>query len=213
MRPPRSEPSPIAALTLATTLMLSVLDASGVVAGQSVVRSDWRQFGGPTRDFHVESSPLSTTWPASGPMEIWRRPLGEGYSSVLVDGETLVTMYRDGEDEVVVALNARNGETRWQHVYHAPLVHDGYFDVWLNAAGPGPYSMPLIVDGIVFAIGVNGHFHALDGGTGAVLWSHDLVELFGLTDYNAFASSPLAYARNLILPLGGKRQRGRRLQS
>jgi outer membrane protein assembly factor BamB len=145
-------------------------------------------------------------WPESGPRQLWRRPLGEGYSSILVDGATLVTMYRRGDAEVVIALDAETGATRWEHAYRAPLTHDGYFDVWLNAAGPGPYSTPLIADGTVFVVGVTGEFHALDLRTGALRWSHDLVAMFDLRDYNAFAASPLAYAGNVILPLGGSRR-------
>ena len=163
----------------------------------------WPQWGGPTRNFHVESATTASTWPDSGPTQLWHRPLGEGYSSILVDDSTLVTMYREGDEEIIIALDAGTGATRWQYSYHAPLVHDGYFDVWLNAAGPGPFSTPLIADRTVFAVGVNGHLHALDKRTGTLLWSHDLVELFDLTDYNAFASSPLAFAQTVILPLGG----------
>lgn len=165
--------------------------------------ADWPQLGGPTRDFRVPAASLARTWPEAGPRQRWRRALGEGYSSVLVDGTTLVTMYRRGESEVVVALDSASGKTRWEHAYPAPLTHDGYFDVWLNAAGPGPYSSPLIADGMVFAVGVTGRFHALDMRTGAVRWSHDLVSFVEGGDYNAFASSPLAYGDTVVLPLGG----------
>ena len=163
----------------------------------------WHQWGGPDRNFHAESATLPTTWPEMGPTQLWSRSLGEGYSSILVDGNSLVTMYRDGNDEIIVALDADTGLTRWEHAYHAPLVSDGYFDVWLNSAGPGPYATPLIDGGTVFAIGVNGQLHALEKNTGAVRWSHDLVDMFELTDYNAFASSPIAYGQTVILPLGG----------
>ena len=162
--------------------------------------------GGPTRNFRTNAVPIARTWPESGPRQLWRRALGEGYSSILVDGDTLVTMYRRGENEIVVALDAATGTTRWEHAYSAPLTHNGYFDVWLNAAGPGPYATPLIADGTVFTVGVTGKFRALDLRTGAVRWSHDLVALFKLNDYNAFASSPLAHEDNVILPLGGSQQ-------
>ncbi len=173
--------------------------------------SGWSQWGGPTRNFHVDSEPIASVWPEDGPSELWRRPLGEGYSSIVVANEMLVTMYRDGEDEVVIGLDAATGSTRWAHAYHAPLVHNGYFDIWLNSAGPGPYSTPLVLQtgeasAAVVAIGVNGHLHTLDTATGDLLWSHDLVERFALSDYNAFASSPLAYGETVIVPLGGSRQ-------
>ena len=163
----------------------------------------WNQFGGPHRNFHVESVPLADTWPDGGPTRLWGRPLGEGYSSIVVDGGLLVTMYRDGDEEVVTALDASTGSTLWRHVSQAPLVHNGYVDIWLNASGPGPYSTPLIAGDAVFAVGIEGRFDSLDKRTGEVLWSHDLVELFDLSEYNAFASSPLAFGETVILPLGG----------
>ena len=186
--------------------VLAVLAAPITVVGQAERPAvGWLQLGGPTRNFHVESDSLAHRWPDGGPTQLWSRPLGEGYSSIVVDvdHDMLVTMYRDGEDEIIIALDAGTGATRWRHAYHAPLVHNGYVDVWLNAAGPGPYSTPLIAGGRVFAVGVDGYFHALDANTGELGWSHDLVNLFDLADYNAFASSPLAYAETVILPPGG----------
>ena len=165
--------------------------------------AQWPQLGGPDRNYQVDSAPLVDEWPSGGPPRLWSRPLGEGYSSVVVDGETLVTMYRQQDQEVVVALEAETGAVRWRHSYAAPLMHNGYVDVWLNGAGPGPYSTPLIADGAVFAVGVDGHFHALDLVSGAVRWSHRLPDLFGLSEYNAFASSPLGFGDTVLLALGG----------
>ena len=169
-------------------------------------RAAWLQWGGPARDFHVDSASIGKNWPQAGPKQLWRQELGEGYSSVLVDGDTLVTMYRRGDDEVVVALDARTGNRRWEHAYRAPLLHNGVFDVWLNSAGPGPYSTPLIVDGTVFSVGVNGHLRALELRSGTLRWSQNLVERFKLTDFNGFASSPLAYGSTVIVPLGSSSQ-------
>jgi outer membrane protein assembly factor BamB len=190
-------------VTALSAVPVLVALASGGVMDAQAVSGEWRQLGGPTRNFRVTSARIARTWPEGGPRQLWRRALGEGYSSILADGGTLVTMYRRGDSEIVVALDAATGKTQWEHAYSAPLTHNGYFDVWLNSAGPGPYSTPLIADGTVFAVGVTGKFHALELRTGAVRWSHDLVALFKLTDYNAFASSPLAYEDNVILPLGG----------
>ena len=163
----------------------------------------WGQWGGPSRNFHVSAGRIAETWPESGPTQLWNRALGEGYSSILVDQGLLITMYREGDDEVVIALDANTGATTWQFGYDAPLLNNGYFDVWLNSAGPGPYSTPVIAGETVFTVGVNGHFHALDKRSGEVRWSHNLVNTFDLLDYNAFASSPLVYGPTVILPLGG----------
>ena len=165
--------------------------------------SGWDQLGGLTRNFQVDSAPLADTWPDDGPPTLWTRPLGEGYSSIVVDGDLLVTMYREQEDEVIIGLDAASGATRWRHAYPAPLAHNGYVDIWLNASGPGPYSTPLLAYGGVFAVGIDGALHALEAETGLVRWSVNLAERFELAEYNAFASSPLAFDGTVIVPLGG----------
>ena len=175
----------------------------GTEPAESPQPDGWRQLGGPQRNFRVDSAAVAVAWDAAGPTRLWSRPLGEGYSSILADGDLLVTMYRRGDEEVIVALDAATGATRWEHAYHAPLVHNGYFDVWLNSAGPGPYSTPMIAGDVVFAVGVDGRFHALDKRSGELRWARDLAADFDVAEYNAFASSPLAYGRTVILPLGG----------
>ena len=194
-----------AALRLAAPIFV-LITSSGSSTDAQTPGGEWPQWGGPHRNFHAESARIARTWPENGPRQRWRRPLGEGYSTILVDGGTLVTMYRRGNSEVIVALQAATGQPLWEHAYDAPLTRDGYFDVWLNSAGPGPYSTPLIADGMVFAVGVTGKFHALDLKSGALRWSKDLVAVFKLKGYNAFAASPLAYKTEVVLPLGGSSQ-------
>ena len=193
-----------------TLIAIAIVELAALVlvatTAQDPAPAAWPQWGGPERNFRVPAADFPRTWGEDGPALLWRRPLGEGYSAILAGGERLFTMYRDGDSEVVIALDAATGNTRWQHAYHAPLLHDGYFDVWLNSAGPGPYSSPLLAGGSVFTIGVNGHLHALDARTGALRWSHNLVDMFDLDDYNAFASSPIAHGENIIQPLGGSGQ-------
>ena len=53
----------------------------------------WRQLGGPHRNFRVDSAAVATAWGAGGPTRLWSRSLGEGYSSILADGDLLMTMY------------------------------------------------------------------------------------------------------------------------
>ena len=181
---------------------VTVVVASGVASAQTP-DPGWTQWGGPERNFHVEVEGLATSWPDEGPSELWRRPLGEGYSSVVADGNTLFTMYRDRGEEFIVALDATTGETRWQYAYETPIMQEGYSQVWLNSAGPGPYSTPVVTGDAVFAVGVHGWLHALDKRTGTLLWSRDLVDQFDLTSHLGFASSPLAYRNTVILPVGG----------
>src|SRR5688572_24861301 len=77
----------------------------------------WPQWGGPNRNFRVESKGLAASWPSSGPRRLWNRPLGEGYSGIVVNEGKLYTMYRKDEQEVVAALDAGTGQTLWEHSY------------------------------------------------------------------------------------------------
>ena len=175
----------------------------------AVVQSpDWTQWGGPHRNFKTDSTGLAESWPEEGPPALWSRPLGDGYSTILAQDGTLYTMYRDssGEregQEVVIALSAATGQTRWEYRYDQPL------PAKLNAGfGPGPHSTPLLVGDRIFAVGSIAKMHALDKKTGQLLWARDLYNEFsldriGLPSNRGYAPSPIAYGDTVILPLGG----------
>ena len=166
----------------------------------------WHQWGGPDRNFHASSTGLATTWPAGGPKELWRRSLGEGYSSIVVDSDALYTMYRVDDDEIVVSLDAVTGKTRWEHRYQAPLLDHMDYGTWLRQGGAGPFSTPLLLGDVVYAVGTTAKFHALDRKTGDVLWYHNLDEKFQMSGYHGYAASPMVYDGNILLPVGGRGQ-------
>src|SRR5262249_32909091 len=90
-------------------------------------------------------------------------------------GETPRRRRPGGADgEVVAALDAATGRTLWEHVYEAPPVSG------MNLQeGAGPHATPLVVGGLVYAVGATGKLHALDEKTGRVVWSHDLWQELG----------------------------------
>jgi outer membrane protein assembly factor BamB len=147
------------------------------------------------------SKGLAASWPASGPKQLWSRPLGQGHSSILVSGNTLYTMYSQGEQEVVIALAADTGKTIWEHKYEAPTAGMNYKE------GLGPHSTPLLVGDRLFTVGAIGKFHALDKKTGKVLWSHDLWKDYGGKRMDrGYSCSPLLYKNTIIVTLGGQGQ-------
>ena len=177
----------------------------------------WPQYGGPARDFKTAPAALATSWPASGPRELWSRPLGEGYSGIVADGTALYTLYRPlkgllatmadrfrstaTSPEVVIALDAASGRTLWEHAYDAPILSGMNVEY-----GTGPHSTPLVAGERVFAVGSTGRMHALDRRTGRVLWSQDLVALGGAVHSRGYACSPLAHGSTVITTLGAPGQ-------
>src|SRR3954452_5089121 len=103
------------AILLVTASAAVLATLRGAPMRAQAPQGGWPQWGGPSRDFHVDAAAIARTWPESGPRVSWRRPLGEGYSSILVDGGILATMYRRDDTEVVIALDAETGTTRWEH--------------------------------------------------------------------------------------------------
>jgi outer membrane protein assembly factor BamB len=178
--------------------------AAAICLGSSVetqAQTEWLQWGGPTRNFVSTSKGLAASWPASGPKQLWSRPLGQGHSAILSSGNTLYTMYSQGQQEVVIALTADTGKTIWEHKYDAPTAGMNYKE------GLGPHSTPLLAGDRLFTVGAIGMFHALDRKTGKVLWSHDLWKEFGGKKMDrGYSCSPLLYKNTIILTLGGQGQ-------
>src|SRR5262245_23210391 len=188
----------------------------GILTAQTTAPAgSWRQWGGPNRNFIVEASGLAEKWPESGPRVIWTRPLGSGHSAILADGDRLFTMYRVGNgrarqgpwesQEAVIALDATNGKTIWEHKYPSKIEDFSY--------GAGPHSTPLIVGDRLFTIGTNKQLFAFDKQSGKVLWSHNLVEEFNAPVLlirpvvkAGYGCSPIAYRDTIICSVGGPGQ-------
>jgi outer membrane protein assembly factor BamB len=170
-----------------------------MVAGLAGDLPEWPQVGGPHRNFMVDTKGLADAWPAGGPKKLWVRPLGEGYSEISVDQGTLYTMYRKGEQEVAIAMDAATGKTRWEYAYNAS------FGGMAMENGPGPHTTPLILGNRVYTVGILAILNCFDKTTGKLLWSKDLYKDFpGASRMDrGYSSSPMAYKNSIILTIGG----------
>jgi outer membrane protein assembly factor BamB len=160
----------------------------------------WTQWGGPHRNFQTEAKGLKDTWPASGPRVVWKRPLGEGYSSPAVENGVLYTMYGKPRGEIVIAADAETGKTLWEQSDSMAFQSDAAQEM-----GNGPYSTPLIVGDRLFTTGVAGRLQCLDKKTGKVLWTQQLLDDHqGSRLMYGYASSPIAFRDTVIVPVGGR---------
>jgi hypothetical protein len=101
-------------LFFASILSISIL-AQPATGSMAPADGSWLQWGGPGRNFVVNSPPLADSWPEGGPPRLWDRSLGEGHSAILVEGNRLYTMYRyagwlsmlrRSQSEIIAALDA-----------------------------------------------------------------------------------------------------------
>ena len=187
---------------LAATVAAPFIDPSKVLA-QSAAKpaaAAWTQWGGPHRNFQTDAVGLKDTWPATGPRVVWKRPLGEGYSSPVVENGVLYVMYGKPREEVVMAAEAETGKTLWEHVTPMTFVSDASREM-----GNGPYSTPLIAGNRIFTTGVAGRLQCLDKKTGKVLWTQELWDRHGGSPLMyGYACSPIAFRELVIVPVGGR---------
>jgi outer membrane protein assembly factor BamB len=159
----------------------------------------WLQWGGPNRNFQTQATGLKDTWPASGPRVIWKRALGEGYSSPSVESGVLYTMYGKPGQEIVTAINAETGATIWETSNPMTFQSDA------PEMGNGPYSTPLIVGDRLFTTGVAGRLQSLDKKSGKVVWRDELLATHrGSRLMYGYASSPIAYRDTVVVPVGAR---------
>lgn len=156
----------------------------------------WSGFRGPERDGRLAGTHVATDWEASPPQEIWRRPVGPGWSSFAVRGSLIYTQEQRGEEEIVAAYRISDGETVWQHANEARF--------WEAIGGAGPRGTPTLAGDLVISLGATGILNALNAETGQLQWSQDTVADTGaqVPDWG-ISASPLILGDAVIVAASG----------
>ena len=172
-----------------------------VIEDSEISVEDMPAYRGVNRDGVVSGPQITTNWETHPPQELWRHPIGGGYSSFAVHGRQLLTMEQRGEDEAVVCYDTETGLEFWNHAYKA------HFQEAMG--GPGPRSTPTIHDGAVYSFGAFGDLFKLDLKTGEVIWHVNVLQQFRTPNTMwAMTSSPLIYQQSVIVNIGGVNEEG-----
>jgi outer membrane protein assembly factor BamB len=157
--------------------------------------ANWTEWRGESRSGTLTGVPAPKVWP---PMltKQWRSEVGLGYSTPLVVDGCVYAFGRQGEEEVMSALDALTGAVIWRTAYPAPFkLPDG-----TGKHGLGPKSTPAYAEGRLFALGITGIFSAYDARTGELLWQKPAPS--AQPKYGT-SVSPLTETGVVIVHLGG----------
>ncbi|TAK97502.1 MAG: alcohol dehydrogenase [Verrucomicrobia bacterium] len=162
---------------------------------------EWPGFRGADRSGNYPGPMIATNWTEHPPKQLWKVPVGPGWSSFAVAGNLLFTQEQRGPMEAVVCYDAETDREIWNHQYEARLEDP--------MGGPGPRATPTLAHGGLFVVGATGMFLRLNPATGAVVWQKKLKEVASReAPMWGFAGSPLVIGSNVIAWAGGKDGKG-----
>jgi outer membrane protein assembly factor BamB len=140
---------------------------------------------------------IDTDWSAKPPVQLWRRPIGPGWSSFAVQGGLFYTQEQRGDKEVVACYKATTGEPVWTHGDAARFFESN--------AGAGPRATPTLSNNRVYTFGATGILNALDASNGAVFWTRNVSsETNTKVPFWGFSSSPLVIGDLVIVAASGQ---------
>jgi outer membrane protein assembly factor BamB len=163
--------------------------------------AQWTQWRGPNRDGVVRAADVPANWPKQPSLK-WKQPMGEGYSSPLVDNGRIFVHSRQDSDEIVTAFDLASGKTLWRATYAAPFAKNPY----ASQMSKGPFSTPVVSSGRLFTLGATAVLSAFDAASGALKWRKDFSKSVDTSKlFTGTAMSPLIANGLLIVHVGDDR--------
>ena len=157
----------------------------------------WPQFRGPRRDgVDPAGTRLARQWGPTGPRQLWKIEVGEGYAGpAVVAGRVYLMDYlRETQEDALRCLSLADGVELWRYAYPVAVKRNHGMS----------RTVPTVSSNRVVAIGPKCHVICVDALTGVLQWGIDLVEEHGTTVPPWYAGQcPLIDQGQVILAPGG----------
>jgi len=153
------------------------------------------QFFGPNRDGVIIGANLARDWKTAPPKELWRQPIGAGWSAFAVVDGRAYTQEQRGDEEMVTCYDLFTGKLIWAHADKT------CFTQWQS--GTGPHATPTVADGRVYSYGATGLLNCLDAATGQPIWQRSVLIENNLANNEwGISASPLLVDGKIIVTGG-----------
>ncbi|NOS72538.1 MAG: PQQ-like beta-propeller repeat protein [Verrucomicrobia bacterium] len=164
--------------------------------------ADWPQFLGPNHDNTSSETGLLDAWSTNGPTQVWEKNVGSGYSAPSVLGGLVILHHRIGNEEIVEAMDAATGKTKWQHK-DASQFRDPF------GYNNGPRCTPLLASNLCFTFGAEGKLTCLSLADGKLVWQRDTTKEWNVPEpFFGVGSTPILEGGKLIVMVGGQPDSG-----
>ena len=178
----------------------AAVDAGGKGSTPATPAAEWPQWRGPNRDGLAAGVAAPAAWPKELKQN-WRVTVGVGHSSPVVSNGVVYQFARQGEDEVLLALDASNGKELWR-AGAAPAPYT--VNPAASGHGKGPKSTPVVANGRVYTLGIAGLLSAHDAKTGRLIWRKDFSKQFPVTSpLYGTSMSPVVVGDLVVAHVGG----------
>jgi outer membrane protein assembly factor BamB len=167
-----------------------------IISTTNSFSQDWPQWRGMNRDSKVTGFKAPAAWPAEL-KQAWKVTVGFSDATPVLSANKIYLNTRQGDQEVILCLDAATGKELWKNSYAAIAVTGPS-----ASQHPGPRGTPAVSNGKIVTFGASGILSCLDASTGKLVWRKE-------NPTNAFpafftGTSPLIVDGMCIIHLGKK---------
>ena len=159
--------------------------------------TEWSQYRGPNRDGVAVSNVSIKAWPqGTQPFQVWKKPIGEGFSGIAMAGDLFLTAFSDDNNEFLSGFERTTGREVWRTTLGKKFEEE---------MGNGPRSTPTIDGDFAYMLDSNGGLFCVNIKSGKQVWKVSLTDDFKISrPRRGFSTSPLILDETLIIHGGGK---------